>query len=118
MNNDKLLLTTADVLEKAAAYIDNLELTRVSKELETRTKTATELAQKLSQATGEPTTEDMVQKLAALPPEMQQVIARLAGTETVDSLGGPQDTGNEKQAGAASGMPPEDSRFMNWLLNS
>lgn len=118
MTNEQLLLKTAEVLEKAADYIDNLETTRVSQEHATKTKIAQDLAQRLSNATGEPPTEDMVQKLAALPPEMQQVIARLAGTDTVDSLGGPQDAGSEKQAGVPSGMPPEDARFMNWLINS
>jgi hypothetical protein len=116
MPYDTLLLQTADVLEKAAAYIENLETTRLTQELETKTKTAADLAQKLSQATGEPATADMVQKLAALSPDMQQVIARLAGTETVDSLGGPPNTGTEKQAGVSPGMPPEDTRFLNWLV--
>ena len=113
MTNDMLLLKTAEVLEHAAKYLENLENTRVSQERETRTKTATELAQQLSSVTGEPSTEDMVLKLAALPPDMQQVIARLAGTGTVDSLGGPD---MEKQA-SVPGMPPEDTRFINWLIN-
>lgn len=117
MNNDTLLLKTAEVLEKAADYIENLEVTRVSQEYETRTKNATDLAQKLSHATGEPATDDMVQKLAALSPDMQQVIARLAGTDIVDSLGGPPDSGREKRAGVATGMPPEDSRFLGWLAS-
>lgn len=118
MTSDNLLLTTADVLEKTAAYIENLETTRVTQEHATRTKVAQELAQTLSNATGEPATDDMVQKLAALPPDMQQVIARLAGSEAVESMGGPQDARTEKQAGVLSGMPPEDTRFMNWLVNS
>jgi hypothetical protein len=117
MHNEALLLKTAEVLEHTADYIENLENTRVSQEHAAKTKVATDLAQKLSQATGEPTTDDMVQKLAALPPEMQQVIARLAGTETVESLGGPPDAGSEKQAGVPAGMPPEDTRFLGWLVN-
>lgn len=116
MTNDTLLLKTAEVLEKAADYIENLEVTRVTQERATRTKLGQDLAQKLSHATGEPATDDMVQKLAALSPDMQQVIARLAGTETVDSLGGPPDSGREKQAGVPAGMPPEDSRFLGWLV--
>lgn len=117
MSNEALLLKTAEVLEKAADYIENLETTRVSQEYATKTKVATDLAQKLSQATGEPATDDMVQKLAALPPDMQQVIARLAGTDAVESLGGPPDSGREKQAGVPAGMPPEDARFLGWLVN-
>jgi hypothetical protein len=116
MTNDTLLLKTAEVLEKAADYIENLEVTRVTQEHTSRTKIATDLAQRLSQATGEPATDDMVQKLAALSPDMQQVIARLAGTDAVESLGGPPTTGNEKQAGVPAGMPPEDSRFLGWLV--
>lgn len=117
MTNDTLLLKTAEVLEKAADYIENLEITRVTQEYNSRTKIATELAQKLSHATGEPSTDDMVQKLAALTPDMQQVIARLAGTDLVDSMGGPPDSGREKRAGVAAGMPPEDSRFLGWLAS-
>jgi hypothetical protein len=117
MNNEQLLLKTAEVLEKAADYIENLEVTRVSNETAARTKIATDLAQKLSSATGEPVTDEMVQKLAELSPDMQGVISRLAGTDTVESLGGPQDTGREKQAGVPAGMPPEDTRFLGWLFN-
>jgi hypothetical protein len=115
MSNEALLIKTAEVLEKAAAYIDYIENNRVTQEHATKTKVASELAQRLSQTTGTPVTEDFVRKLAELSPDMQSMIAGLAGTEAVDPMGGPQDSGNTKQASINPEMPSGDVRFLNWV---
>lgn len=113
MSLDNLLLQTADVLEKTAAYIENLESTRLTVDKQARYKTATDIAEKVSSAIGEPATSTLAQKIAEASPDVQELLIRMAGSDTVDSLGGPDR--NVKQASESLGMPPEDARFVNWL---
>jgi hypothetical protein len=44
---------------------------------------------------------------------MQQILAKLAGTGKVDSMGEPSDNDTQKVA-STSGLPPEDIRLLTW----
>lgn len=105
----------ADVLEKTADYIEAVEAQKIAKEMETRTKAATALADQLSDVTGEQFDQEMVNKLASLEPEVANVLSKLAGTGSVDSLGGPEDNGKVKTA--SDGVSTAEQRYIGWLTS-
>lgn len=109
-----IMSQVAEILDKTAEYIERLEGEKISAHLEERKKAASVLAEKLTEAVGEPVDESLAAKLSNLDPEVQKVISKLAGTERVDSMGGPSDNETQKVA-STSGLPPEDARMLAWL---
>jgi hypothetical protein len=109
----ELMLQAADALEKVAAYIDNTETERLNQETEVRQKEAHSLAEKISNAVGEPLDDDVVDKLATASPEVKDLLSRITGGDTVDYLGGPQEV--SKVASAGSNHPPADAKFLDWV---
>lgn len=105
----------ADVLEKTADYIEAVEAQKTADANKERTKAATALADQLSDVTGEQFDQEMVDKLASLEPEVANVLSKLAGTGSVDSLGGPEDNKNVKTA--SDGVSPAEQRFVGWLTS-
>ncbi len=109
----ELMLQAADALEKVAAYIDNTETARLNQEYEVRHKEASSLAEQISDAVGEPLEDDMVNKLATASPEVKELLSRVTGGDTVDSLGGPQEV--SKLASVHGSQRPADARFLDWV---
>ena len=108
------LKRVADVLQKTAAYIDEIDARKTAEERTVRTKSATDLAEKLSSLLGETINVD---KLANLDPEVTGLLRKVAGTEGVDSLGGPRmDEGIDKKA-AMNDMPTADARLIEFCLS-
>lgn len=116
MNSD-LLLKTAEVLEKLAEYHESIERGRVQQETASREKEATLLAEKLTEATGEPVDSEMVKKLAGLDPEIASYLDRVAGKGFVDSMGGPREETSTIDKVASEGMPQSDARFLSFILS-
>jgi len=105
------LSKVAEVLEATANYVEGIESKKIAEETAIKTKTASELATKLVEVTGEPLDNSLVEKFANLDPAIAQFLEKMAGTvEPVDSLGG-ADT-RTKTASARSNA--EDS-FLNWV---
>lgn len=103
----------ADVLTKAAEFIDEIESSKLAEVKQARTKVATSIAEQLSNLTGEKLDPE---KLANLDSEVIGLLQKVASTESVESLGGPrQNEGIEKKA-STSGMRPEDARFLTFCL--
>ena len=113
MATEHILEVVADVLEKNAEYYESLESARVAKEKEVLHTKASSLANRISEAVGEPVDEELVAKLSTVDPDIHGLLERTVGSmETVDSLGGADDT--EKVAGL-DGLPAEDVRFLSFL---
>jgi predicted house-cleaning noncanonical NTP pyrophosphatase (MazG superfamily) len=103
----------AEILEKTAEYIERIEGEKIATRTAEKKKTASALVGKLTEAIGEPMDESLAEKLSNLDPEMQQIIAKLAGTERVDSMGEPGENNTQKVA-SANGLPSEDERLLAW----
>lgn len=108
-----MLPKIATVLEKLADYVEGNEAIKISEEHGKRSKAAHNLAEKLSMATGETVDEEVVEKLAALDPEIAEMIGKFAGEETgVDSMGGPEEQNTVKTASTGD---QADARFIGWV---
>ncbi|RLC86826.1 MAG: hypothetical protein DRJ03_07665 [Chloroflexi bacterium] len=106
----------AELLEKSAAYIENLVATQAQSAQEERIKEASDLAQQISDATGDEIDSDTVAKIAEVAPEVSDILRKFAGTSSqVDSLGGPEtDSDNVK---VAHSMSSADRSFLGWLTS-
>jgi hypothetical protein len=113
MNADILLESVADVLEKTAAYYESIEAEKIAKvQVQQRDETK-KLVEKVSEVIGEPLDEKTAEKLAALTPEVRDLLLKMAGhSDNVDSLGGPE---KQVKVAGADALPTEDLRFINWL---
>lgn len=113
MSADILLESVADVLEKTAAYYESLESEKLAK-VQSQHKEATQkLVDKVSEVIGEPLDKTTAEKLAALTPEVRDLLLKMAGhSDNVDSLGGPE---KQVKVAGADALPTEDLRFINWL---
>lgn len=79
----------ANVLEKAAAYIEAIEDTKTAEVQAERLSVAKELATKISEATGEQLDEETISKLAKADKDVLQTIGKLATESKIDEMGGP-----------------------------
>jgi len=112
MDDTQKLYQAAEVLEKAAAYIDSLE-TSIQKEKEMQShETATKLAERISSVIGEPVTEELAAKLAHTDQGVQALLGKLASEGPLEPLGGPQTI---KTATDSSGMGSAERSFLDWL---
>lgn len=109
-----IMSQVAAILEKTADYIEKLEGEKIAVRDAEKKKVASALAGRLTEAIGEPVDSALVEKLSNLDPEMHQIISKLAGTERVDSMGGPGENDTQKVA-SSSGMAPAESHFMEWV---
>ena len=107
------LLEVADVLEKAASYIEDLESARVQKINDENQKVAQQTAERVAEVLGEPVSEELVEKLSGAPAGVQELVGRLASGGEVDSLGGA--AGSEKTASVVEGMGPGEAGFLNFI---
>lgn len=112
------LIAAAEVLEKAAAYIEAVEAEKRAVAEAVRAKTAAELQARFSQVTGEELSADVAAKLATAEPDVIAVVEKLAGSlKAPDSLGGPgdvKDTPADPRNAKEAAVQAED-RFAAWL---
>ena len=107
----ELLLKAADILEKTAEYVEQIEVKKVAQAEEEKTKVAQELATKLSATLGEDIDTAVVEKLSGMGSDVQDLVSRLAVGGEVDSLGGPE---MEEKVASHSSVDAADARFLNW----
>ncbi len=114
------LIAAADVLEKAAAYIEAVEAEKQAVAVATQAKTAADLKVKFSGLTGGSLTDEDAAKLANAAPDVLALVEKLAGSlQAADSLGGPgetQDTPASPSTTKEAAALAED-RFASWLTN-
>jgi hypothetical protein len=84
-----LELAIANVLEKAAHYIDAVEVEKKATVQAVRDKLTAAIREKVSAVTGEEVTEDVARKLAQADPEILSTIEKLAANTDVEKLGEP-----------------------------
>lgn len=108
------LLQASDLLEKAAAYIEEIEDAKQKKEAEDHKKTANELAETVSTAVGEPVSNDLIEKLSKADPEVRALIGKIANADLIDPMGGPET--EEKVASISDGMGSAEASLLNFLL--
>jgi hypothetical protein len=115
-----LLTLTAEVLEKAAAYIEAVETEKSSVEKNAKIKLATEIQTSLSALAGEEVSAEMAEKLAESK-DVLALLTKIAGANApADKLGdaGDRQDGSTltprsvKEASAAA-----DKNFENWLIS-
>jgi len=110
---DKHLI--ADVLEKAAAYFDEVSREQENRVKEAQDKDAARLQEKLSSFLGENIDSSVLHKLASAGPEVASLIEKIAGSTRVDTLGGPAVTDTVKTASTLNSGA--DERFTTWLMS-
>lgn len=81
----------ANVLEKAAAYIEAVEDAKIAEVQAERLNVAKELADKVAEATGEKLDDETVAKLAKADKEVLQTIGKLATEAREEVMGKPSD---------------------------
>ena len=102
-------LQVADVFEKLADYLEASENTKEAEATAVRTKMASQVAQRLSEVTGEELDADAVEKLAQADPSVMEILDRISGGNAPDSLGGPENKRTVKTASAGAIGPGEAS---------
>jgi hypothetical protein len=112
----------AEVLEKAAAYVEAVEdkyssllESHQTAQHEQRKKEAEALAEAIGQATGEIPDLDIVMKIAASDDDdIKSLFQKLASTEEAEALG----TGDDRGRGAikTASTDAADEQFLSWLL--
>ncbi len=115
-----VLNITADVLEKAAAYIDAVESEKIEAVAAERSKIASALKNRYEEATGESLEDSFLSKLAASDTDIIKFVEKLAGsTQAPESMGGPGESRGEmaeprtkKEAAVAA-----EDRFAAWLTS-
>jgi hypothetical protein len=116
MNSD-FILNIAEVLDKTAAYLEELDSATSQQQKVAQHKEANSLASKLKTITGEQISDDMVEKLSSADPAIKSLLAKIACVDGApDSLGGPETNNNIKVAGVDSrGMGLAEDNFLAWL---
>lgn len=119
MSNE--LLLAAEVLEKAAAYIEAVEAEKVAASTAALTKQAADLKARFSSLTGDEISDETAAKLASAEPDVVALIEKMAGSlRAPDSLGGPGDmtdgSPSEPRTAKEAAAVAED-RFASWLSN-
>lgn len=100
-------LQMADVFEKLADYLEASENAKEADVIAIRTKMASQVAQRLSEATGEELDAEAVEKLALADPSVMQILEKITGGNAPDSLGGPEGKSTVKTASAGAMGPGE-----------
>ena len=103
----------AEILEKAAAYIEQLEQANAAYREKEASETRQQLQAKLPGAD-----EDLLDKLAAADPGIRQYIEGLISQEG-DGWGGPAKTASSNTTGMSrdEAAAAADQHFLNWILS-
>jgi hypothetical protein len=113
------LLSAAEVLEKAAAYIEAVEAERQAAVSAEQAKVASDLRTKISTITGESPSDEVLAKLASSEPAVVALIEKLAGTlQAPESLGGPgEESSPDAPRTKTASVQAADDQFVTWLSN-
>lgn len=107
----------ADVLEKAAAYIDAVEGEKEDIIKADREKLASLLKDKYEAATGSPIDEAAVEKLASADVDLLEAFDRLASAHSSSEMGGPADrTDSSRPMSVKEASEGAEDRFLNFIL--
>jgi hypothetical protein len=111
------LLIAAEVLEKAAAYIEAIEAEKQVAAQTERAKIASELKTKFTEITGESLSDEQAAKLASSEPVVQALVEKLAGSlRAPDSMGGPGEaTDASAPTTTKEAAEAAEARFGAWL---
>lgn len=116
---NEVLNIAAEVLEKAASYVDALEAEKLALDASVHAKVAAELKQKFAEATGEEVNDVLVNKLAKADPEVLALMDKLAGSSHApDSLGQPSDNSDDNSASPSNkkeAAAQAEARMLSWL---
>lgn len=119
MRADERLLQAAEVIEKAAAYLEALESEKVQEERNAKLAEANKLAESITHVVGEELDPQTLEKLSQASPEVTDLIQRLSGGGSVDSLGGPPETVKSASVNGhdrvAQNVAAADARFLSFL---
>jgi len=107
-----ILLDTAEILEKLAAYVDGIE----SQKQEVSAASARSLAEKVSESLGHRLDVNMINKIAQADPDMVNLLAQLTQSgDSVDSLGGPATPTHSTKVAGSGDMGAAEASLMDWL---
>jgi hypothetical protein len=95
-----LELAIADVLEKAASYIEAVETEKQAEVQTIRKKLISSIREKVSATTGEDISEDVVGKLAQADPVVLYTLEKLALSNDSENLGSPSTRPNTANIGS------------------
>ncbi len=109
-------LQVAEVLEKLADYLEASENAKEAEVIAVRTKAASEVVQRLSEATGEELDAAAVEKLATADPAVMEILGKFASGGAPDSLGGPENKDTVKTASAGQ-MGPGEAALMGFCTS-
>jgi hypothetical protein len=113
-----MLDKVANVLEKAALYLDAVESEKLAAVKAEREKLLNVMCSKYAEATGEEVSNELKEKLASTDADIISVIEKLAETNSTDDLGGPSERRSAstpmtiKEASASA-----DDQFLSWVLS-
>ena len=110
----QFLIQTADILEKTAAYLERIDSEKIAAKQEAQQKQAQVLAEKIQDATGMRVEDELLDKLGSLSPDLQNIIASIAGGDPVESMGGPDET---TKVASAGGVGPAEMSFLTFLTS-
>lgn len=124
--SSQFLEKVADLLEKVAVHLDELEVERTQALRDERLKVAHALREKIANATGEELPEDILEKLASDQTMVDTLIklAERTGDAPPEALGEPsniQDNRarvvNTKVAQLKEAADQADDSFLNWIMS-
>lgn len=116
MSNE--LILAAEVLEKAAAYIEAVEAEKFAANNAALEKKAADIKARLGELTGDSLSDETAAKLAGADEDVIAIVEKLAGSlRAPDSLGGPGDVSGEPPAprNAREAAAAAEDRFASWL---
>ena len=113
-----LLNITAEVLEKAAAYIDAIETAKSDAEKTAKVKLASEIKDSLSALTGEEVSSEVAEKLAASD-DVLKLFTKFAGSrvpaEKLGEAGDVSDSSTLTPRSVKEAADVAEANFTNWL---
>jgi len=117
---NQLLIHVAEVLEKTAAYVDEIENREKTALRDARNAQITELSDKYAAATGEELPDTLRQKLATSDKDvlelLRQTVEKTAGE--VPALGGPsQRNDSSAPSTVKEAADAAEDRFVNWIVS-
>lgn len=114
---DELLLKAADILEKAAAYIDSVEGEKVAAESAAKDATLKSIAARYADVTGESLDDAELSKLASDTAALETVRKMLDKTSgAVESLGRPgREVADSRPVGKEQARKQAYDRFASFL---
>jgi hypothetical protein len=114
-----LELAIANVLEKAAHYIDAVEGEKQAAVQVERDKLTAAIREKVSAVTGEEVTEEVARKLAQADPEILSTIEKLATNTDVEKLGEPSTrrSGSTANLSVAEQVKLAEDRLINFAIS-